>query len=158
MTSLVVYYSLEGSTRLIAENVAKVLEADLLELKPVKEEIKPNSFMKFLWGGRQVFLKKMPELAPFDKDLEKYDHIVIGTPVWSFTYTPPIRTFFSKAGLKNKEIALFCCHDGSKGKTLENMEKALSGNKIIAKSDYANVFKDREDKAEKAREWAATLK
>jgi flavodoxin len=41
MASLVVYYSLEGSTRLIAENVADALGADILELKPVKEDINP---------------------------------------------------------------------------------------------------------------------
>ena len=49
MASLVVYYSLEGSTRLIAENVAGVLGADILELKPLKD-LDPNSSLKYFWG------------------------------------------------------------------------------------------------------------
>ena len=157
MASLVVYYSLEGSTKLIAENVAKELEADLLELRPLKE-INGKSFAKFFWGGRQVVLKKKPQLAPLEKDTEKYDLIVIGTPVWAFDYTPPIRTFLSQVSIKGKKLALFCCHEGSKGRTLENMEKDLQGNTVIGKSDYANVFKDREAMALKAKGWAADLK
>ena len=36
MKALVLYYSFSGNTRLIAEMVAKELNADLEELKPVK--------------------------------------------------------------------------------------------------------------------------
>ena len=95
MASLVVYYSLEGSTKLIAD-IATALGADLLELKPVKEEINPKSFLKFFWGGRQVVLKKIPELVPYERDIGKYDLIVIGTPVWAFNYAPPIRLTFRR--------------------------------------------------------------
>ena len=158
MASLIVYYSLEGSTRLISENLAAVLGADLLELKCVKEEINPKSFLKFFWGGRQVVLKKMPELAPYDKDIGKYDLIVIGTPVWAFSYTPPIRTFISQVTISGKKLAFFCCHEGTPGKTLENLEKDMPKNTIIGKKDFANVFKDREKSGQLAREWAAILR
>ncbi len=158
MTSLVVYYSLEGSTKLMAENVASVLGADLLELKPLKKQIGPKSFLKFFWGGRQVVLKKKPILAPYDIDVEKYDLIVIGTPVWAFNYTPPIRTFLSQTIIKGKKVAVFCCHEGTPGKTLENLEKELAGNTMIWKNDYVNVFKDMEGNARKARDWALSLK
>ena len=77
--------------------------------------------------------------------------------MWAFDYTPPIRTFLSQVSIKGKKLALFCCHEGSKGRTLENMEKDLPGNTVIGKSDYANVFKDREATANKAREWASGL-
>lgn len=152
MASLVVYYSLEGSTRLIAENVADALGADLLELKPVKEDINPKNFLKFFRGGRQVVQKKTPELAPYDKDIGKYDTIVIGTPVWAFNYAPPIRSFLSQVTIKDKKLAFFCCHEGTPGKTLDNLEKDIPGNKIIGKKDYVNVFKDREKSAQLARE------
>jgi len=41
-------------------------------------------------------MKEKPELKAFDKDLDKYDLIFIGTPVWAFNYTPAIYTFFEK--------------------------------------------------------------
>ena len=36
MKNLVVYYSLEGNTKLIAEFIAKEIGADIIELKPKK--------------------------------------------------------------------------------------------------------------------------
>ena len=158
MASIVVYYSLEGSTKLIAENVSKELSGDLLELKPVKEEVNPKSFLKFFWGGRQVMQKKKPALEPFSADLEKYSLIVIGTPVWAFTYTPAIRSFLSIAKIKDKKLAFFCCHEGTPGKTLDNLEKELPGNTVIGKKAFLNVFADKMRSSANAREWAAELK
>jgi len=37
MKTLVVYYSLEGNTKFIAETISKTVGADLLELKPIKD-------------------------------------------------------------------------------------------------------------------------
>jgi len=44
---LVVYYSFEGSTRLMAETIAHELKADVLELKPVKD-LQSKGFMKYV--------------------------------------------------------------------------------------------------------------
>ena len=95
MKTLVVYYSLEGNTKFIAETISKTVGADLLELKPIKD-ISSTWFMKYFWWWRQVMMKEKPELKAFDKDLDKYDLIFIGTPVWAFNYTPAIYTFFEK--------------------------------------------------------------
>ena len=47
MKKLVIFYSFEGNTKYIAENIAEAVDADILELKPVKD-IKSNGFMKYL--------------------------------------------------------------------------------------------------------------
>lgn len=132
---LVVFYSLTGNTKFIAETIAKTIKADLLEVKP-KKDIKKTGGMKYLWGGRQVIMKSKPDLMPFDKNPEDYDIIFIGTPVWSWSFTPAIRSFFSKTGLKKKKIALFACHNGGLGKTLDHMKLELGDNKIIGKKDF----------------------
>jgi len=49
-------------------------------------------------------MKVEPELERRNKNPEHYDVIIIGTPVWAFTYTPAIRTFFSQAKLEGKQI------------------------------------------------------
>ena len=152
--ALVVYYSFEGNTRFIAEAIAKELDADILELKPVKD-LKSKGFSKFIWGGRQVVTKKMPELQPLQKKPEDYNIIFIGTPVWTYTFTPAVRTFFAEHPLKDKKIALFLCHGGGPKEAMAKMEAEVQGNTIIGKLDLANVLeKEPEQKRKTAVEWA----
>lgn len=157
MKKLVVYYSLEGNTKRIAEAIAKTIDADLLELKP-KNEIPSKGFMKFVWGGRAAMMKTKPELYPLDKDVHDYDVYFIGTPVWAWTYAPPLNTFFSTHPLINKKVALFCCHGGGKGKIFEKMNAALTGNQILGEIDFRDPLKhDTDANIEKAKRWAENI-
>ncbi len=151
---LVVYYSFDGNTRYIAETIAQTVGAEILELKP-RDEIKTHGFLKFFWGARKVFMKEKPQLLPFEKNPQDYDLLFIGTPVWAFTYTPALETFFSTSKLKDKKIALFCCSGGMRGRTLEKMKEKLRENYIIGEIDFVEPFKrDKERNAEKAKRWA----
>ena len=105
---LVVYYSLEGNTKLIAEAVSKAVSGDILQIKPEKD-INPKSKMRYLIGGKKSITKEKPELMPYDVKAEDYDVLFIGTPVWAGNFTPAIRSFFAKTNLKSKKIALFNC-------------------------------------------------
>ncbi|MFO7678151.1 MAG: flavodoxin [Thermoplasmatota archaeon] len=154
---VVVYYSYEGNTRFIAQCIAEEINADMLGLKPVKE-MNSKGFFKYFWGGKKVVFKQKPELLAFDKNPNEYDIIFIGTPVWALTFTPAIRTFFSTIHLKNKKIALFCCHEGSMGKTLNNMTHHVSDNDIVGVNDFFNPLKDmREQNKKKAKKWAGEI-
>jgi len=154
---LVVFYSYEGNTRLIAHTIAQVLGADVLECKPVKD-ISSKSFMKYMWGGRQVIFKRKPALEPLEKSPHDYDTIIIGTPVWAYDMAPAILSFLTQFPLKNKNIVLFCCHEGAKGKSLEHMKELLSKNTILGENDFLNVIKNKQNNIEKATQWALTLK
>lgn len=153
---LVIYYSFEGNTRFIAEAVAREIKSDVLELK-VKNDIKTKSFLKFLWGGKQVLQKKTPELLPLDKNPEDYEIIFIGTPVWAFTFAPALRTFLKDVKLKDKKIALFCTHEGSAAKTFEDMKKELENNDIISENDFADVLKNPQQNSLDAKLWAGKI-
>jgi flavodoxin len=155
--NLVVYYSYEGSTRVIAQTIAGVLDADVIECKSLKD-ISSKGFMKYIWGGRQVIFKQHPLLETFEKNPDDYDMVIIGTPVWVFTYAPAIRSFLSKVNLKNKKIGLFCCHEGQKGKTLDNLKNVLSNNTFIGEIDFLNVQKNKEENILKAKNWALILR
>jgi len=121
---LVLFYSYEGSTRKIAELIASTIDADIEEIKPVKE-MKSKGFAKFMWGGGQVVMKKRPELNPLNVNLDDYDTIFLGSPVWAFTISPPISSLLEKGCLKGKKIAFFHCQDGAPAKTEEHAKAAI---------------------------------
>jgi len=157
MKILVIFYSFEGNTKLIAENIAETINADILELKP-KKEIKSRGFMKYIWGGQKVLMKTKPELLPLDKNPEEYDVLFIGTPVWAWTYAPPLNTFFSTCLLSNKRIALFGCHGGGKGRIFDKMKAVLKGNQILGEIDFRDPSKMNTDtNIQRAKKWAEDI-
>jgi flavodoxin len=157
MKVLVVYYSFEGNTRFIAETIAHEIGAEFLVLKP-KKEIQTHGFMKYFWGGKQATMKETPELLPLKKNPSDYDFIFIGTPVWAFTFAPPLRSFFSTQKLKGKKVALFCCHGGNMGKTLEQMKEQVMGNTVVGEIDFREPLKnDKEGAMRTAQQWATEI-
>ena len=114
MKRLIVYFSLEGNTEYIADELAKTLPADKLKLVP-KKTLHTSGFGKFFWNGKSAVMAEKPELESYDVDLSAYDQIIFGFPVWAGTFTPPLRTFIveNKEALSNKSIAAFACQSGA---------------------------------------------
>ncbi|MBD3355247.1 flavodoxin [Candidatus Woesearchaeota archaeon] len=117
MKTLVVYYSRTGNTKKVAEDIAKELKADVDE---IKDKAKREGFFNYFKSGYHAARKKLTEIGTA-KDPFKYDLVIIGTPVWSWTVTPAVRTYMDKNEFK--KVAFFCTCGGQKGKTFEEMEK-----------------------------------
>lgn len=157
MKKLVVYYSYEGNTKCIADSIGNAVGADMLELKVINEN-KSKGFKKYLWGAKQVFSKKMPEISTIDKDPSQYDIIYIGSPVWAYTYAPAVKSFLSRVNIKGKKVALFCCHGGGKGKTFKNLKGDMGENTYVGEIDFKEPLKnDREKDIQRAKEWAISM-
>ncbi|NVM35945.1 MAG: NAD(P)H-dependent oxidoreductase [Candidatus Lokiarchaeota archaeon] len=127
---LVVYYSLTGNTKFIAEAIAESINSDILELKPVKE-LNAEGGSKYFWGGFQATMKKKPKLREFDINPLDYDLIILGTPVWAWTYSPPIRSFLSKYDLSEKNLALWTCSQGDGVKAMNKFKETLKSTNIL---------------------------
>ncbi len=156
--TIVIYYSFEGKTKFIAEYLSQKLDADILSLKPEKE-INSHGFMKYIWGGRQAVMKSKPKLEKYSFDINKYETIIIGSPVWAWTYSPPIRAFLSENIIQGKKVAFFCCHEGDKGKAPEVAEKLLSdGNEYLGSIDINAPLTNEEFSFTLIDEWIETLK
>ena len=56
------------------------------------------------------------------EDLSKYDEIIIGSPVWWYSITPPIRTFLMEENLTGKVIRPFATNAGWLGRTFKEIE------------------------------------
>ncbi|MFA9376154.1 MAG: flavodoxin family protein [Lachnotalea sp.] len=141
MKAIVVYFSLEGNSKYVADKVSKDLGADLLRLEPIKEYPHGN-ISKFFWGGKSVLLGETPNLVSYDFVVSEYDVIILGTPIWAGSFAPPIQTFITANDLGNKKIALFACHGGGGAdKCFNKIKNELPSNKIVALLDLANPMK-----------------
>ncbi len=150
---LIVYYSLTGNTQFIAESLRDTIEADILELKPIKE-LKANSGTRFMWGGYQSTMKKKPKLMEFDINPLEYDFLILGTPVWAWNISPPMRSFLSKFDLTGKKVALWMCHAGDGVKAMERFREALKNSNIVESISFQQPLKKESDvNKEKAIVW-----
>ena len=159
MKTLVVYYSYEGSSAWIADLIKESLngDADLLRVEPENEKKTHSMLGKYWWGGRQVLSSKKPKLKPYSIDVNNYDLIIIGTPVWAWACPPAMAVFFSETKIEGKNIALFCCHGGGKGKIFEKMKTALPGNNFLDEVDFREPRKRPAGVKDKVDAWIKEL-
>ena len=125
MKKLVVYYSLSGNTKEAAIKIAKAVGADLLELETVKNM--PKGFAaQIIVGGGQVMMKYIPELKPFDKNVEEYDEIILGSPIWNSKGVPAVNAFLKDESAAAKVTSLFFLSGGGEvQKGLDAITKLL---------------------------------
>lgn len=128
MKTAIVYFSSDGNTEFVAREMSKVLDADLFKLEP-KRGYPKSKVLKLFWGGKQTVTKAEPKLKEIP-NLEGYDFVWIGTPIWVGTYTPVIRTFLSSEAekLKEKNIGIFSSHGGGGSEKYQAMMKELFPN------------------------------
>ncbi len=105
--TLVLYYSLTGTTQTVAKEIASQLRADVEEITCV------NPYDTNFQACIQRCLQEreagtVTEINPVKADLSKYDIIFVGYPVWFGTYAPPIATFLANNDLSGKKIIPFC--------------------------------------------------
>ena len=157
MKVAVMYYSLEGNTKKVAMKISDKLNADIYELKEVKSIVPKTGFLKYVWGGKQVVMKEKPDLEELNINIDEYDCVFIGTPVWASTYSPAIRSFLSKYTIKGKKIGIFCSHSGGLGNTIQNIKDNLPGNDFIAEIDIVDPLKNDIESNEKIDKWLQTI-
>lgn len=104
----------EGNTKLMAQSIASFIGADTFELEPV--EPYPED-LKELYDATKIEYNKdiYPEIKDEIQDLDTYDVVFIGYPIWHASYPQIIKTFVrdNKNVLKNKIIVPFNTHAGS---------------------------------------------
>lgn len=106
MKRLVVYYSLSGNTEEAAKRIAEKLNADLLKLETKKRM--PKSFAaQILVGGSQVMMNRIPELMPYETNIDDYDDVVLGSPIWNSKGVPAVNAFLKDENAAKKVTALF---------------------------------------------------
>jgi flavodoxin len=132
MKAIVVYFSLDGNTEYTAKTISENLQIDTLRLEPYKDYPAGN-FSKYFWGGKSVVFGEKPRLVPYHFNASDYETIIIGTPIWASSFTPPIKTFLGENDLSGKKIALFACGAGEAPEKLySKFRQELPGSEIVA--------------------------
>jgi flavodoxin len=125
--TLVVYYSRTGNTRLIGNEIAAALGADVEELKDKKNRKGP---IGFLMAGREAMKGLPTELEALDHDPAAYDLVLVGSPVWAGSLCPPVRTFLTQQHADLKQVAWFSTcgsEDGSSASKAFSQMTEVSG-------------------------------
>ena len=148
MKAVVVYYSLGGNTELIADMISEKVGADKIKLQPEKE-IAKEGFKKFFWGGKSVIFKDKPILLNKNLNLDHYDTVILGTPIWAATFTPAILSFVSQVSLKGKKVHLYACSSGGDAsKCFTKLRELLKDSTIIGTASFKDPIKEEKQKVE----------
>jgi flavodoxin len=136
---LIVYYTLTGKNKIIAEELKKQLNAPVAELKLVSE--RTAGIWGFIVSGYENFFDKDVELQPFTTDLAPHNPIIICSPVWMGKLSSPARTFLKNPALKGKDVYIFASFNGHWAEEKEAEQvKNLTGSGIVLKNIYRIVL------------------
>ena len=105
---LVTYFSYSGTTRGVAETLSNQIGADLFEIAP-----KEDYSSLYLQSNMEIRRGERPELSSEVENMEEYDIIFIGYPVWFHATPAPINSFLESYDLTGKLIIPFCTSGGS---------------------------------------------
>ncbi|EKE21314.1 MAG: flavodoxin related protein [uncultured bacterium] len=107
---LVVYYSRTQTTKKVAMQLAEKLGADVEE---IKDTVDRKGAKGYLISGRDATLRKLTVLEKSEKNLRDYDLVIIGTPIWSWNMSVPVRTYLTDHKSEFPEVTFFCTMGGS---------------------------------------------
>lgn len=143
---LVSYFSASGYTKSVAEKVGSVLNAKLFEIEPVDIYTKEDLDWTNNDSRSSVEMKNRIKPAVKNKvdNIDIYDTIIIGFPVWWYTCPTIINTFIEDNNLEGKKIYIFVT-SGSSGvdKTFNDLKNTYPNlNFINAKRFNNNVSND----------------
>jgi flavodoxin len=128
MNTLIAYFSKTGRTKKIAEEIKKLLDADIEEIQDVKNR---SGLIGWLNAGKDARSKNITKLKDVKKVPSEYELVVIGSPTWNGTVSTPIRTYLHEYKDSFHNVALFSTGDGNETDALNEMD-SLIDNKSIA--------------------------
>lgn len=122
---LVLYYSETGTTKTVAEELQKQLNADIESIEAV-EPYSGNFQETIQRGQREMQSGEWPAIKPIQKKIADYDIIFLGYPIWFGTYANPIVTLVKENDFAGKTIVPFCSFgSGGLNTSTDALKKAL---------------------------------
>ena len=127
---LVVYFSRTGTTKAVAEQIQKEVNGDIFEIEivnPYPEEYKATTDQ----AKKELADGYLPSLKSKAENLDEYDTIFLGYPIWWGTMPMPVFSFLNENNLGGKKIIPFATHQGSGlGRSISDLAKAVPNGNV----------------------------
>ncbi|MFO8007886.1 MAG: flavodoxin [Candidatus Brocadiia bacterium] len=121
---LIAYYSRTGTTEKVARELAEGLEADVEQIVDTKDR---EGLVGWFGAAKDAALRRATDIEPPQKNPAGYDLVLVGTPVWAFTVSCPVRSYLEQQRDRLPRVAFFLTTGGSgMESTFEKMAE-LSG-------------------------------
>ena len=139
---LVAYFSASGVTAKTARLLASATDADLFEIKPAT----PYTDEDLDWTNKKSRStlemndpSARPEIAEKLGNIEGYETVFVGFPVWWYVEPRIIDTFLESYDFTGKTVIPFATSGGSGlGKTAENFRKILGKGVTVKEGKVLN--------------------
>ena len=146
---LVCYFSASGITKKVAEKISKKLDADLYEIIPLIPYTKEDLDWTNEKSRSSIEMKNelsRPEIKEGRINIDNYDTIILGFPVWWYKEPTIINTFIENYDLTNKDIYVFVTSGSSSVdsslSSLKNKYPSLNfveGKRLSLNQEYKDV-------------------
>ena len=130
MSTLVTFFSAEGTTRKVAEEFAKNIGADVFEIVPKEPYTKAdiNYLNPLSRCNREQIRKKDVPVEGQVQDFGKYDTVYVGFPIWYAAAPRVVYSFCKGYNWEGKKVYAFATSGGSGiGKTAEKLKEYVKG-------------------------------
>ncbi len=132
---LVAYFSASGVTAKAAQKLAKAAGADLFEIVP--EQVYTRADLNWQNKNSRSSVEmndrgSRPAIKSKVENMEQYDVVFVGFPVWWYREPSIIDTFMESYDFSGKTVVPFCTSGGSGlGSTSSNLQALAKGAKVI---------------------------
>jgi flavodoxin len=110
MKILIIYYSRTGVTKKLAEYISQKIGATMEEVMDTKNRA---GVMGYILAGRDGTQRRLTKLETIKNNPADFDLVIIGTPIWSWNMSTPIRTYLEENKSQFKQVAFFSTMGGS---------------------------------------------
>lgn len=135
MKKLIAYFSASDTTKKLAERLQEVTNADIFEIKPAIAYTNDDLDWTNKNSRSSLEMKDLnsrPEILEKAKNMDEYDVIYVGFPIWWYVAPTIINTFLEQYDLTNKAIIPFATSGGSDmRKTNKMLEKSCKGANLL---------------------------
>jgi flavodoxin len=127
--ALIVYHSRSGYTRRVAQALARRLGAELEEIRIVQPM---DGALGYAACAIEAVAGLTPALRPMRRNPADYSLVLVGTPVWFWSLSSPVRSWLEAHRTKLGRVAFFCTMGGSGARRVFATMAALLGRQPLA--------------------------